>query len=737
MDVLALSSSASAAVSIAGTFPLFPSSVRKLKNVPAKHKKFVVSASKREEPKLSEWDQMELKFGRLLGEDPKLTIAKIVARKVNPEASFVEVEKSFYKNKGKLPDIETIPLDWSKEEDKKKKNKPTSPSLGGLNLVKPVPKDGVKFEAPLVKKPNPAMKKPLDAAQVAAAATPPPKRTLPNVILRKPSSYYVNNDDEEEESKLRLKRNLTLKMRNDRENERFSDMTLLRKPEPVSVNAEEESPEGDGLTMEGGEQEGVVYSEYTLLEKPEARPEPENVVQEAVEVPEIENASVPTEMQLKSDMSSESSEEETISSDPVERTPSNPVSQTTVEASLQGKPQRLDPSSAEPSVSNRGQPLTVNQERRQVSVELKGPPTRSSLEESDWNKAESLVKTELRADVELISSSTRGFAVSYGSLIGFLPYRNLAAKWKFLAFESWLRRKGVDPSLYRQNLGVIGGQDVTSKAPSPESSSLVASEVGNTINGEVSSDMKLEDLLMVYDREKQKFLSSFVGQKIKVNVVMANRNSRKLIFSMRPRENEEEVEKKRNLMAKLRVGDVVKCCIKKITYFGIFCELEGVPALIHQSEVSWDATLDPASYFKIGQIVEAKVHQLDFALERIFLSLKEITPDPLTEALESVVGDNDQLGKLQAAELDAEWPDVESLIKELEVVEGIQSVSKGRFFLSPGLAPTFQVYMAPMFENQYKLLARAGNRVQELIVEASLSKEEMKTTIMSCTNRVE
>lgn len=69
----------------------------------------------------------------------------------------------------------------------------------------------------------------------------------------------------------------------------------------------------------------------------------------------------------------------------------------------------------------------------------------------------------------------------------------------------------MDPSLYRQNLGVIGGQDVTSKAPSPDSS-LVDSEVGNAANGEVSSDMKLEDLLMVYDREKQKFLSSYVGQ---------------------------------------------------------------------------------------------------------------------------------------------------------------------------------------------------------------------------------
>lgn len=77
MDVIALSSSASAAVSIAGSFPLFTSSVGVRRNVQAKHKRVVVSASKREEPKLSEWDQMELKFGRLLGEDPKLTLAKV------------------------------------------------------------------------------------------------------------------------------------------------------------------------------------------------------------------------------------------------------------------------------------------------------------------------------------------------------------------------------------------------------------------------------------------------------------------------------------------------------------------------------------------------------------------------------------------------------------------------------------------------------------------------------------
>lgn len=79
MDFFALSSSASAA-SLAGNFPLFPSRVRVRRNreiLLSKQKKFLVSASKREEPKLNEWDQMEFKFGRLLGEDPKLTLAKV------------------------------------------------------------------------------------------------------------------------------------------------------------------------------------------------------------------------------------------------------------------------------------------------------------------------------------------------------------------------------------------------------------------------------------------------------------------------------------------------------------------------------------------------------------------------------------------------------------------------------------------------------------------------------------
>uniref|UniRef100_A0A5B6YX22 S1 motif domain-containing protein n=1 Tax=Davidia involucrata TaxID=16924 RepID=A0A5B6YX22_DAVIN len=707
-----------------------------------------------------------------------------MGRKSNPEMSYLEIEKSFYKKKGKSinNEIEEVPFDGSKEGQ-------LSNLPNGLNLVRPVPKKGVKFEGnkkPIVsqvKKPSQQVGKTVDNT----------KGSIPNVILRRPTTFDDDDVGTEKSSKLKIKPNLLLRMGKEQTKEKFSDITLLKKPQPSSINSnldKIQEPSGDAKPKVTDEIEEIslkpafvltkATNDLTLLNKPEQMDLDSNVNQEKEssddhiglssgdnlkdssvkgvnssiqrvnefnESLETGDASPSGDAMVQDDSATGlqplelsdigSAEKSTAINEPLETKLVDSNVKFSVEAALQGKPKRLDQAVEGTSDFSREDTVLVNPGSYGSAVELENflaPSPIKEYEDTDWARAEDLVKTGGREEVELISSSTRGFVVSFGSLVGFLPYRNLAARWKFLAFESWLRRKGLNPSMYKQNLGIIGSYEVMNKTSSLDSS--LVPEMNQKVEVEISPDMKLEDLLRIYDQEKLKFLSSFVGQKIKVTVVLADRKSRRLIFSIKPKEKEELVEKKRSLMARLGVGDVVKCRIKKITYFGIFVEVEGVPALIHQSEVSWDSTLDPA-YFKVGQIVEAKVHQLDFSLERIFLSLKEITPDPLNEALEAVIGDHDSLDvKLEAAEADAEWADVETLVKELQQFEGIQSVLKGRFFLSPGLAPTFQVYMASMFENQYKLLARSGNRVQEVIVQTSLGKEEMKSAILTCTNRV-
>ncbi|XP_043716554.1 uncharacterized protein LOC122664682 isoform X2 [Telopea speciosissima] len=679
----------------------------------------LVFASK-DEPQLNHWDQMELKFGRMIGEDPKLTLAKIIGRKSNPDVSFLDIEKSFRTKKGKLSDdddFDEIPFDGITGEGQ------SSSSLNNLNLVRPVPKKGIKFEAqdkPTVSE----IRKPSQSVGKVVNVT---KSSVPNVILRKPTNFQ--EDDIEvgkSSSRLKIKPNLLLKMRKEQPMENFTDITLLKKPEPMRIATDtitDQNTASSGDSVDSGSGEAQECS-----------------LESSGELETISKAKVADELEEDTLNSggNQPLEQSDLGSVGKEAAVPHSLNEISPEATLQGKPLMLNTSTRETS-----QPAKVETVRESAKVfndaaEVEHFLASTSLgerEDTDWAKAEDMQKTGRREEVELISCSTRGFVASFGSLIGFLPYRNLGTKWKFLAFESWLRKNSLDPSVYKKKLGIIGNGEFRNKKYSLDENLNLEKGQKNEV---LSPHMKFEDLIEIYDQEKLKYLSLFVGQRIKVSVVLADRKSRRLIFSGKPKEREELVEKKRSLMAQLNVGDVVKCCITKITYFGIFVEVDGVPALIHQSEVSWDATLDPSSFFKIGQIVEAKVHQLDFVLERITLSLKEITPDPLIEALESVVGDHNLLdGRFEATQPNVKWADVDSLIKELEQIESIESVSKGRFFLSPGLAPAFQVYMASMFEKQYKLLARSGNKVQEVIVQSSLDKEEMKAAILTCTNRVE
>lgn len=63
--------------------------------------------------------------------------------------------------------------------------------------------------------------------------------------------------------------------------------------------------------------------------------------------------------------------------------------------------------------------------------------------------------------------------------------------------------------MYKQNLSIIGSSEVATKAATISSLDV---SLEHNVDEEISSSNKIEDLLMIYDQEKLKFLSSFVGQ---------------------------------------------------------------------------------------------------------------------------------------------------------------------------------------------------------------------------------
>ncbi|KAH7284118.1 hypothetical protein KP509_34G040000 [Ceratopteris richardii] len=340
-------------------------------------------------------------------------------------------------------------------------------------------------------------------------------------------------------------------------------------------------------------------------------------------------------------------------------------------------------------------------------------------EENDWARAEAALKAREQVEVKLIGSNSAGLFVSYGCLVGFLPSFELSSRRGLADFGSWLQQNGYGSS---------------QKKPFAQSHSVIDNMEEVKLN--TGNFYEVKDKYRDY---ASKLMSSFVGERTKVMVKFLDKGRRKLKVSEKEADVDcgEHLQKKANLMAELKLGEVVSCQVKSITPIGVFVEIDGVPALIHHSEVSWNTRVDPASLLSVGEVVKAKVCRLDRTLQRINLSLKQMQPDPLKRTLESVVGDfgtESHMAEARSTEpLEANWPELMDLVEKLEQAEEISSVTRGRCLYSSAFAPTFQVLISTSQGDGYKLLARFENKIQEILVDTTLTRDKMKERIRVCT----
>jgi small subunit ribosomal protein S1 len=99
------------------------------------------------------------------------------------------------------------------------------------------------------------------------------------------------------------------------------------------------------------------------------------------------------------------------------------------------------------------------------------------------------------------------------------------------------------------------------------------------------------------------------------------------------------------------VGDKITGTITNITDFGLFVELEeGIEGLVHVSEVNREKIKTPVSKFQVGDIVSAKVININPKERRIGLSIKQLETeeerDLVVDYLSTYKGTGSSLGEL-------------------------------------------------------------------------------------------
>ena len=148
-----------------------------------------------------------------------------------------------------------------------------------------------------------------------------------------------------------------------------------------------------------------------------------------------------------------------------------------------------------------------------------------------------------------------------------------------------------------------------------------------------ASQLSIKNYPRVEGGDKERILQELqklVGNPLRVKVIDIDPQEQKLIFSEKGVASEES----RAALAKFAVGDVIEGEVTGVVDFGAFVRFgDTLEGLIHISEIDWTLIEDPRQVLKPGDLVKAKI--IDIQGEKIALSLKALKEDPWVKIAET------------------------------------------------------------------------------------------------------
>jgi ribosomal protein S1 len=127
-------------------------------------------------------------------------------------------------------------------------------------------------------------------------------------------------------------------------------------------------------------------------------------------------------------------------------------------------------------------------------------------------------------------------------------------------------------------------------------------------------------------------LTPYVGRELSCRVIEIDRGRGKVIASRKALLEEEARAAKERLWSTLAEGQVCQGTVKSLTDFGAFVDLGGVDGLVHISAMAWGRVAHPSEVVSVGDPVTVKILKLDREHGKISLGMKQLLPDPWSQA---------------------------------------------------------------------------------------------------------
>jgi small subunit ribosomal protein S1 len=124
---------------------------------------------------------------------------------------------------------------------------------------------------------------------------------------------------------------------------------------------------------------------------------------------------------------------------------------------------------------------------------------------------------------------------------------------------------------------------------------------------------------------------SLIGQVFDVRILSLNPAKRNVVVSRRIILEEKINEARARVFSTIKIGDIVEGTVTNIADFGVFVDIDGVDALLHISDLSWDKVVHPKEVVNVGDKIQVKILNLDPETFRITVGRKQLEKHPWEE----------------------------------------------------------------------------------------------------------
>lgn len=118
------------------------------------------------------------------------------------------------------------------------------------------------------------------------------------------------------------------------------------------------------------------------------------------------------------------------------------------------------------------------------------------------------------------------------------------------------------------------------------------------------------------------------GAKIKCHILEIARERRRIIVSRKQVLEEDEKERRGQVMGEIKQGEVLRIVVAKVGKDSLLVRYHGIEGIVRAEEVAWKNTEEALKTYKRGQRLKAKLMSIGDKPPTLSFSLRQLTPNP-------------------------------------------------------------------------------------------------------------